>query len=131
MDYRNMVRIIKTYARRNHIILANLNMPVEERAVNLHWWELPGAQQNVGDMLSPVVVGRLCNKNNILDSATLGRTSHLYAIGSIIDSGYQDAVVWGSGLLRGKDRYWWRSLRKLDIRAVRGPHPAGAAEKRL
>ena len=30
-------------------------------------------------------------------------------------------MIWGSGLLRGKDRYWWSSLRKLDIRAVRGP----------
>ena len=49
------------------------------------------------------------------------KTRHLYAIGSIIDGGYQDAVVWGSGLLRGKDHYWWRRLRKLDLRAVRGP----------
>ena len=46
---------------------------------------------------------------------------HFYAIGSIIDGGYQDATVWGSGLLRGKNKYWWSNLRKLDIRAVRGP----------
>lgn len=121
MDYRTIKGMVKAFVRRNHIILNDLSKAAEKNTVNLHWWELPGAQQNVGDMLSPVVIDYLFHENSISVSVPPPETRHLYAIGSIIDGGYQDAVVWGSGLLRGKDRYWWRSLRKLDIRAVRGP----------
>lgn len=121
MDFTTIKVILKAYTHRNRIILSDMNTAAKKRTVNLHWWKLPGAQQNVGDMLSPVVVEYLCEKNNIPSPSRTEKTNHLYAIGSIIDGGYQDAVIWGSGLLRGKDKYWWRSLRKLDIRAVRGP----------
>ena len=121
VDYRTIMGMVKVCARRNHIILSDLNKAAKVNTVNLHWWKLPGMQQNVGDMLSPVVVEYLLKKNNIRYAAPISRTCHLYAIGSIIDGGYQDAVVWGSGLLRGKDHYWWHKFRRLDIRAVRGP----------
>lgn len=121
MDYRTISEILKSYIQRNHMILSDKSNRVKPNTVNLHWWKLSGEYQNVGDMLSPVVVQSLLEKNDIPASAPAVRTRHLYAIGSIIDGGYQDAVVWGSGLLRGKDHYWWRRLRKLDIRAVRGP----------
>lgn len=121
MDYHTIKAILKAYVHRNHIILSDLNACAKGNSVNLHWWKIPGIQQNVGDMLSPVVTEFLLEKNDISRSDPSLETRHFYAIGSVIDGGYQDAVVWGSGLLRGKDRYWWRSLRKLDIRAVRGP----------
>lgn len=121
MDYRTVNDVVKAYIRRNHIILSDLNKAAEANAVNLHWWGLPGTQQNVGDMLSPVVVEFLLRKHDLMRNASSSRTRHLYAVGSIIDGGYQDAIVWGSGLLRGKDHYWWHRFRKLDIRAVRGP----------
>ncbi|CVI73631.1 Polysaccharide pyruvyl transferase [Clostridiales bacterium CHKCI001] len=51
-----------------------------------------------------------------------GGNKHLYAIGSIIGFGCQDAVIWGSGILNDYRLYRDR-IRKssLDIRCVRGP----------
>lgn len=61
----------------------------------------------------------LADKGLELDQQT-NKTSYLYAIGSIIGFGYQDAIIWGSGLLNSKNAL--RCLRqKLDIRAVRDP----------
>lgn len=121
MDLTAINTIVRAYIHRNKIILSDLNSAAEVRRVNLHWWKLQGDKQNVGDMLSPVVVDFLFRKKNVNVSGPTRRTSHLYAIGSIIDGGYQNATVWGSGLLRDKDGYWWSKLRKLDIRVVRGP----------
>ena len=46
----------------------------------------------------------------------------MYAIGSIIGFGCQNAVVWGSGLLMDYRLYISRmKLAKLDVRCVRGP----------
>lgn len=45
---------------------------------------------------------------------------HLYAIGSVLTAGIQDATVWGSGVLNAKLTYRLEK-RKLDVRAVRGP----------
>ena len=117
----NAVRIAKTVIARDRIILSNFSQPAKKNCVNLHWWDLGGAMQNVGDALSPVVVSYLKEQNGITTDASPKGTAHLYAIGSIIDGAYQNATIWGSGLLRGKGRYWWNRFRKLDIRCVRGP----------
>lgn len=118
---KNALRILKAVADRDQTILANPSQPARKNCVNLHWWDLGGTMQNVGDALSPVVVSYLKERNGITTDASPKGTAHLYAIGSIIDGAYQNATVWGSGLLRGKGRYWWRCFRKLDIRCVRGP----------
>lgn len=104
---------------RNRITLINREQPVTPDEVNLHWWKINGEAQNVGDMLSVVVTEYMCQYTAVCKSKT--KTKHLYAVGSIIDGGYQNATVWGSGLLRGDKTYWWRFLRRLDIRCVRGP----------
>lgn len=111
--------ILPAVFRRDRIILVDGTRKAAADDVNLHWWQIRGAKQNVGDMLSPVVADYVCRRLALPEKA--GRKAHLYAIGSIIDGGYQDAVVWGSGLLRGDKPYWWRCLRKLDVRCVRGP----------
>lgn len=62
-------------------------------------------------------------RNKIPMNKYVDETKHLYGIGSIITSGYQDAVVWGNGCLRESTykRFWWRYFRKLDVICVRGP----------
>ncbi len=93
--------------------------------VNLHWWKVGLGETtesyNIGDYLSYVVVEWMKSRNNINSVRAAGeKIKHLYVIGSIISGGYQDATVWGSGLIRENKAYWWRNFRKLDIRAVRG-----------
>lgn len=116
----SILEIVKAVSNKDSINLADMSCPIEKGGVNLHWWKQSGDVQNVGDRLSPVVVEYVCSLFN-QPPRKQSRTRHLYAIGSIIDGGYQDATVWGSGLLRGKNQYWWRHFRKLDIRCVRGP----------
>ncbi|MCD8131591.1 MAG: polysaccharide pyruvyl transferase family protein [Lachnospiraceae bacterium] len=50
----------------------------------------------------------------------VSKTSHLYAVGSVITAGLQDCTIWGSGILYTLLGYRLRN-RLLDIRAVRGP----------
>lgn len=118
---KNIIRVAKAVRCRNKIILANLSWPSVKGCVNLNWWKQNGEVQNVGDWLSLIVVDHMKAQHNIHTDTAAKGTKHLYAIGSIIDGGYQDATIWGSGLHRGRRRYWWRHLRKLDIRCVRGP----------
>ncbi len=89
--------------------------------MNLHWWQLHSEHQNIGDYLSTVVVDYMKKVTGVDDECKQAGRKHLYAIGSIIDGGYQNATVWGSGLRRGEQSYWWRRFRKLDLRCVRGP----------
>lgn len=53
------------------------------------------------------------------------KKKHLYAVGSIISMGYQNTTIWGSGFLQPLSKvrrfFLHHPLRKLDIRAVRGP----------
>ena len=113
--------IIKSVIFRNHINLIDFTRKTEKRKVNLHWWKMSQDSNNLGDYLSTVVVNWMKEKSGIhTDASRSGKTMHLYAIGSIISGGYQNATIWGSGLLKGK-LFWWRKFRKFDIRSVRGP----------
>jgi len=79
--------------------------------------------QNLGDYLSHIVVSYMLNKSVI--NITRKGLTHLYAVGSILSMGYQNAVVWGSGfayepsILRSMPHRF--PFRKLDVRCVRGP----------
>lgn len=113
--------LVKAVFFRHHIILRDLSRKTEKGTVNLHWWKMSQKQNNLGDYLSTVVVKWMKEKSGIhTDASRSGKTVHLYAIGSIISGGYQNATIWGSGLIAGK-LFWWRKFRKLDIRSVRGP----------
>lgn len=97
--------------------------------VNLHRWVIGDGRENLGDYLSQVVVDYMLKLNKIDSNKSVGKTKHLYAVGSIIQSGYQNATVWGSGYIDDKPannttrimNRIFRRLRKLDIRCVRGP----------
>ena len=126
MKVKHIILRAKSFIKRNDINLSDVDNTIEPSCVHLHWWRTGGAVQNVGDFLS-VVVNDYMMKTNGLDNVLLDfaapgkKTKHLYAIGSIIDGGYQDATIWGTGLLSGDRKLWWKKIRKLDIRCVRGP----------
>ena len=83
---------------------------------------------NIGDLLSIVIVDYLLKENNIDINCQTNKTRHLYAIGSIL-LGFQDSVIWGSGFGRdiSKDKFLklykaiHRTRHRVDIRALRGP----------
>lgn len=113
--------IILNVVFRNRMILTYRDRVTDPNEVNLHWWKMNGELQNIGDYLSPVICKHMIKHHGISNCASRKRNTHLYAVGSIIDGGYQNATIWGSGLLYGDKTHWWRIFRKLDIRCVRGP----------
>lgn len=102
---------------RNYFILFNLGKKAKNNHVNLNYWN---ESKNLGDMLSPVVVNHMLSLKNISPDKSVSTCRHLYAVGSILTAGLQDATVWGSGVLNASLTYRLQN-RKLDIRAVRGP----------
>ena len=114
---------------KNHI-LHYTSLKIHDGEVNLHWYhsELEKAcdlaSNNLGDTLSPYIVGWILRSLG-LNAKNLKTTKNLYAVGSIILMGAQDATIWGSGLPyfpNGlKSFFHSRAKRKLDIRLVRGP----------
>lgn len=114
----------------DNMILNNIGRNTIENRVNLHWWDSriemgDETPFNLGDNLSEVIVSyMLSNKGLSLNTPIQGK-KHLYAVGSIIPLGFQNATIWGSGFLHKLDfiRLFFNSplIKKLDIRAVRGP----------
>ena len=102
---------------RNNFILFNISNRAKDERVNLDYWD---ESNNLGDTLSPVVVNYMLGLRNINPDTKIDKKKHLYAIGSVLTAGIQDATVWGSGVLNAKLTYRLEK-RKLDVRAVRGP----------
>lgn len=100
----------------------------EKHIVNINAWINPERiANNIGDYLSFVVVDYMCKYYGISLKKRSKKTSHLYAIGSIL-LGYKNAVIWGSGFLKRSSQtklfytgILHRVLHKSDFRAVRGP----------
>ena len=119
------------YFDRNNTLLADgqgYRMPAMKNKVNLNWWHIKYGQkeQNLGDMLSEVVFEYMCKKYNIEIERQISKTKHLYAIGSILFFENQDATIWGTGCMHSlplncSSFLHQRIMRKLDVRAVRGP----------
>lgn len=95
----------------------------QNNRVNLHWWSTEEKDENVGDYLSTIVCEYLLTQKGLSFDSEIARTKHLYAVGSIIQGGAQNAVIWGSGLKHGYEDigFLFRKTRKLDVRLVRGP----------
>ncbi|WP_051545457.1 polysaccharide pyruvyl transferase family protein [Butyrivibrio sp. MC2021] len=122
---------------RNRMILSITNFPARKDRVNLNWAPLckpkkGGAaysridtdKQNFGDYLAIPIFDYMTKKYGLDKDKKVKGTKHLYTIGSLILLGYQDATIWGSGILQTEAPgfVWSRSkYRKLDVRAVRGP----------
>lgn len=125
MSIKSVYKSFKRLQGRNDILLSDPLRKTEDNHVNLHWWSMHRTDgcENVGDYLSPVVVDYMLGQYGLsLDTPIRGK-KHLYAIGSIIDAGVQDAVVWGSGYRIGTVNHplLYKYFRKLDVRLVRGP----------
>lgn len=105
-----------TFKLNNKFILFSSEKAKKNR-VNVNYWK---DVKNLGDVLSPIIVNEVLKTKNIQLNQKTNKTSHLFAIGSIIVAGSQDCTIWGSGLLNAKNLNRLRK-RKLDIRAVRGP----------
>lgn len=120
----NQIRMLplllyRKFARNRYSIMWEKS---EKNRVNIESFSL----MNVGDTLSPLIVGWLLERRGIDPKRDVGRTKHLLAVGSILSFGGADAAVWGSGVLsRDKVRQIREKKtlyrRKLDVRAVRGP----------
>lgn len=111
-------------------------MPAVKNEVNLNWWHMKYNQteQNLGDMLSEVIYNFMCNKYGLDAHAKLKKTYHFYAVGSILFFENQDAVVWGTGCTKEPEKnisniIHQKYMRKLDVRAVRGPKTKEALDK--
>lgn len=104
----------------------------KDNVVNLHYFkegfehgEKNEQGYNLGDELSKTVTEFMLEKRNLsLDAYVEGR-KHLYAIGSILLMGYQNAAVWGTGLpfepSALRSLLHRKPFRKLDVRLTRGP----------
>lgn len=120
------------YFDRNKTLLADGNGErylAEKNKINLNWWHIKYNQniQNFGDMLSPVIFDYMCKFYGLDKNAQLSKTKHFYGVGSILFFENQDATVWGTGCAKDLDRnftnfFHQKCMRKLDVRAVRGPH---------
>jgi len=116
---------------RNSIICHDYNRRAKTGRVNLDYWKLDSANDtdNLGDYLSVVVVEKILRERGLSLDTSVRQTKHLYAIGSILMTGFQDSTVWGTGILgdirtsmEGKMAVFVKKhIRRLDVRAVRGP----------
>ena len=120
---------------RNQILLCYPSMTAKKDRINLNYYHaglLPGircskdsGERNLGDDLAPHILTYALQRNALTLESPTKKSSHLYSVGSILLLGYQNTVVWGSGILTAPSSartFFHRALfRKLDIRAVRGP----------
>lgn len=127
-----MNEVFRKIKNRNDFLIKDkkgISPRAKKNCVNLNWWHIEYsdcAEQNLGDLLSEVVLDFICQYYGIDKYKKLKKTKHLFAIGSILYFGLQDSTVWGTGCLFPlqptiTNKIKQRLIRKLDIRAVRGP----------
>lgn len=110
----------------DNIILNYPEHKIQKNKVNLHYYHAEwhdGIESNLGDYLSEVIVQWMCDKERLQYDKFIKKTSHLYALGSILQMGYQNATIWGTGFAfeLSRIRTILHKHKKLDIRCVRGP----------
>lgn len=123
--------IFNIILKRNKIICHDFHRKAVSKRVNLNYWQIDSInnKDNLGDYLSLVVYQNMLKKYKINENEMLTQTKHLYAIGSILMTGFQDCTVWGTGILHEfKNSFseritllYNKYFRKMDIRCVRGP----------
>ena len=87
----------------------------------MHYWS---AVENLGDALAPVIFSWMLEQNGLVNRLPENRYVHLLTVGSVLGGNSFDATVWGSGIhtiFMANRIHELRRIRKLDIRAVRGP----------
>lgn len=115
-------RFIQNFFTKDKYILVDRSRKTRKDSVNIHYWRNANGEENLGDYLSNVICDYLISYWNLPHELPSTRYRHLYAVGSIIGFSYQNAVVWGSGLLEPCKQYLQVAQKaRLDIRCVRGP----------
>jgi len=82
---------------------------------------------NLGDVLAMPIINFMLNKKGIKADKEVSGRKHLFTVGSGGMRSFQNATIWGTGIMyagfRGNwfEKYWDARYRHLDIRAVRGP----------
>lgn len=127
------LREIYLYSIRKKTKLCYPNSKIDKNKITLNYYDMN--EHNLGDALSPIVVEYMLQRKGFSLEQLTTKTKNLYAIGSILFKGYQDATVWGSGLLINppnlpRDFLHTKFFRKLDIRCVRGPLTQEILKKR-
>lgn len=100
-----------------NLMFGDFRRPICKRRVNVYYWK-PGDGDNVGDLISLVLVRAVAQSLGISPEGPVAQTRRLFAIGSIVELAVQGVTIWGSGLHHAALRPY--NL-ELDIRAVRGP----------
>lgn len=95
------------------------------KKTGLDYYEQGNVPYNLGDTLSRVVVEYMLGRKGLSLDTWVKKKKQLFAVGSGIMHSYADAVIWGNGIERKMSRkleiLHRRPIRKLDVRAVRGP----------
>lgn len=84
---------------------------------------------NLGDVLAMPIINFMLDKKGIKVDKVVNGRKHLFTVGSGGLRSFQNATMWGTGIMFDFDqskKKWWDKYhdanhRKLDIRAVRGP----------
>lgn len=116
---------LKEFASKIYFRLNRNRMDQEGRRfipnrINLIYWK---RCVNLGDTLAPLIFEWILQQKSLSVDSPVKKTQALTTVGSIIDLGRFDTVVWGSGLqsFEAIKNLSKRKYRRLDIRAVRGP----------
>lgn len=99
----------------------NIRLPIKQHKVNVFYWRPYNLfHDNVGDILSPVIVSNVLQYYHIDNNYKLNETRFISAIGSCIHYAKANYVIWGSGFTEEYFANWIKD-KILDIRCVRGP----------
>lgn len=122
--------MLKELIKKNSIVARDGGfIPAQKNKVNLNgWFNLNHKVNNIGDLLSYIIVEQMVKYNGVDLDKSVRKTKHLFATGSVL-LGWQDQTVWGSGFLRDVSELrafpvysiLHRLYHKTDVRAVRGP----------
>ena len=121
----------------NNIMLYYPDVKAKDNYVNIHvhdvlktgwkYYDNGGYPYNLGDVLAMPIVEFMLAKRGIDINKRISRKVHLFTVGSGGLRSFQDATMWGTGIMnddfKGQwfEKYWNADHRHLDIRAVRGP----------
>lgn len=131
--FKLVYRQLYCYLFANRIIGKYTQVKAKEHRVNLFDYrpdlennlQYNHSRYNLGDYLGFVVAEFMLEKKGLTLDSWIPKKKHMTCIGSLIFSSYQRATVWGTGVHHAEGIFLkqlqYYPLRRLDIRAVRGP----------
>lgn len=92
-----------------------LKLLYAKERIFLYWFNL---NQNFGDSINPLFISMLSNKKVVRVNPRFSSIDHVLAIGSIIEHGSAQSIIWGSGFISENSELKEKPKKVL---AVRGP----------